>query len=114
MVGGGAALVTGIACGSVARSTVARLGSGQAFTLREIDALKARARASTQRRSPSTSQAAWHWPAASRGPSPTGCAAHPPTEFPGLSSLREILGSKKPQLFDGIAIRTACSAATFS
>ena len=68
MVGGGAARVTGIACGSVARSTGA----------------------------------------------PPASATHPPTEFPGLSSLREILGSKKPQLFDGIAIRTACSAATFS
>ena len=41
MVGGGAALVAGIACGSVALSTGARLGSDQAFTLREIDALKA-------------------------------------------------------------------------
>ena len=41
MVGGGAALVAGIACGSVALSTGARLASGQAFTLREIDALKA-------------------------------------------------------------------------
>ena len=92
MVGGGAALVTGIACGSVARSTGARLGSGQAFTLREIDALKARARASTQRRSPSTSQAAWHWPAARCGPSPTDCVTNQPTEFPGPLIAARIWG----------------------
>ena len=39
LVGGGASLVTGIACGGAALATGAQLSSGQAFTLREIDAL---------------------------------------------------------------------------
>ena len=45
MVGGVAALVAGIACGSIALSTGARLGSGQAVTLREIAPSKRRASA---------------------------------------------------------------------
>jgi tetratricopeptide (TPR) repeat protein len=39
LVGGGAALVAGLACGGAALATGSQLGSGQAFTLREIDAL---------------------------------------------------------------------------
>ena len=45
LAGGGAALVAGIACGGVALATGAQLSSGQAFTLREIDALTSRGNA---------------------------------------------------------------------
>ena len=45
LVGGGASLVAGIACGGAALATGSQLGSGQAFTLREIDALSGRGNA---------------------------------------------------------------------
>ena len=45
LVGGGAALVAGLACGGAAIATGAQLRSGQAFTLREIEALSSRGEA---------------------------------------------------------------------
>ena len=45
LAGGGAALVSGIACGGAALATGAQLGSGQAFTLREIETLTSRGEA---------------------------------------------------------------------
>ena len=42
LVGGGAALVVGIACGGAALATGGQLRSGKAFTLREIDAMNRR------------------------------------------------------------------------
>ncbi len=45
MVGGGAALVAGLSCGGAAIATGTQLRSGQAFTLREIDALSSRGEA---------------------------------------------------------------------
>ena len=45
LVGGGAAVVAGLACGGAALATGSQLGSGQAFTLREIDALTTRGNA---------------------------------------------------------------------
>ena len=45
LVSGGAALVAGLVCGGAALATGSQLGSGQAFTLREIDALTTRGNA---------------------------------------------------------------------
>ena len=45
LVGGGVSLVAGLACGGAALATGAELGSGQAFTLREIDAMTRRGEA---------------------------------------------------------------------
>jgi len=45
LVGGGASLVAGLACGGAALATGAELASGQAFTLREIDAMTRRGEA---------------------------------------------------------------------
>ena len=45
LVGVGASLVAGLACGGAALATGAELGSGQAFTLREIDAMTRRGEA---------------------------------------------------------------------
>jgi tetratricopeptide (TPR) repeat protein len=42
LVGGGAALVAGLSCGGAAIATGMQLRSGQAFTLREIEALNSR------------------------------------------------------------------------
>ena len=42
LVGGGAVLVAGLACGGAALATGSQLSSGQAFTVREIEALTAR------------------------------------------------------------------------
>ena len=45
LAAGGAALISGIACGATALDTSAQLHSGQAFTLREIDELNGRGQA---------------------------------------------------------------------
>lgn len=45
LVGGGAALVAGIACGGAALATGGQVRSGQAFTLSEIDAMSGRGEA---------------------------------------------------------------------
>jgi tetratricopeptide (TPR) repeat protein len=45
MAGGGGLLIAGIACGGAALATSANLHSGQAFTLREIDALNTQGQA---------------------------------------------------------------------